>query len=154
MGHPLLESDVYVRIGGKAALTQLIDPAGTGTWDTTTLQTAMQDAWNFVTAAVQVQADIVGKTIQQLRECYPDYISLAAMKTLKLLWVYGSSGQALPPRIDELDKLADAQLQMLAERRRKHGAQNTQTSAAQRITEINIDPHHRRMTLESFKGFI
>lgn len=154
MAHPLTDADVYGRIGGQAALTQLIDPTGTGTWDPSTLELAKQDGWNFVTAAVQVQADIVGLTVQQLRDQYPDCISLAAQKTLKFVWVYGSSGQACPERIAEMDKMADAQLQMLAERRRKHGAQNTDPSAAQRITRIEIDPRNERMTLRSFRGFI
>lgn len=154
MAHPLLESDIYQRIGGKPALTQLLDPRQTGTWDPATLDTAMQDAWNYVLAAVQVQADVVGLTVDQLREQYPDYVALAAQKTLKFAWVYGSSGQACPDRIAQLDQLADQQLQQLAERRRKHGAQNSDPGAAQRITRIDNDPCNERMTLRSFKGFI
>lgn len=152
--HPLVESDMYQRIGGKPALTQLIDPEQTGTWDVAVLELAMQDAWNFVLAAGQVQVDVVGLTNDQLRERYPDYITLAAQKALKFVWVYGSSGQACPVKIAELDRMADQQLQLLAERRRKHGAQNVDPSAAQRVTGIDIDPCRERMTLRSFKGFI
>lgn len=154
MAHPLTEADVYHRVGGRAALAQLIDPDRVGAWDAATLDLAMQDAWNFVTSAVQVQADIVGLTVQQLRDQFPDYVSLAAMKALKLVWTYGSSGQACPERISELDKMADAQLQLLAERRRKHGGQNTDPAAAQRIARVDIDPRNERMTLRSFRGFI
>lgn len=154
MAHPLTEADVYNRVGGQAALVQLIDPGGAGTWNPEMLDAAMQDGWNFVLSAVQVQADIVGLTSAQIRERYPDYVSLASMKTLKFVWIWGSSGQALPSRIDELDKLVDAQLQMLAERRRKHGAQNTDSSAAQRIVRVDIDPDRTRMTIASFRGLI
>lgn len=154
MAHPLLEADIYQRVGGQAALTQLIDPNSQGRWDADMLDRAMGDAWTYVISAVQVQADIVGLTVDQIRDRYPDYVTLAAQKTLKFLWVYGSAGQACPAKVVELDRLADAQLQLLAERRRKHGAQNTDPSAAQRVTRIDIDPSNERMTLSSFKGFI
>ena len=45
---PPLPADVYNRSGGKAALTQLIDPNGQGTWSEETLDTAMLDAWLWV----------------------------------------------------------------------------------------------------------
>lgn len=154
MAHPLTEADVYNRVGGRAALAQLIDPDRVGAWDAATLDLAMQDGWNFVTSAVQVQSDIVGLTAQQLRDQFPDFVSLAAMKALKFVWAYGSAGQALPARIDELNKECDAQLQLLAERRRKHGGQNTDPAATQRITRVEIDPRNERMTLRSFRGFI
>lgn len=150
--HPLLPADVYNRFGGKAALTQLIDPNGQGTWSEETLDTAMLDAWLWVLSFVQVQAQIVGLTNDQLREAYPDYISLAARKTVPNLWLAGASGQAMPEAIKELNGELNAQLEALAERRRKHGGQNTDPSAAQRVARIALADG--RMTLGAFKGFI
>lgn len=151
-GHPLLPADVYDRFGGKAALTQIIDPVGLGTWSDTMLDAAMLDAWLWVLSHVGVQAELAGLTHEQLRADYPDYISLAARKTVPNLWLAGSSGQAMPDAIKELNGELNAQLDALAERRRKHGGQNTDPSAAQRVARISLA--EGRMTLSSFKGFI
>ena len=51
---------------------------------------------------VQVQAQIVGLTNDQLREAYPDYISLAARKTVPTL-AGGGVRQAMPEAIKELN---------------------------------------------------
>lgn len=150
--HPLTAEDVYERFGGRAALTQIIDPARQGTWSETTLDLAQEDAWLWVISHGMVQADLEGLTKEQIRAQFPDYISLAARKTVVNLWLAGSSGQALPPRLQELNQELNRQCEALAERRRKHGGQNTDPSAAQRITRISLDDG-QRMTLASFRGF-
>lgn len=151
MSHPLQDSDIYNRVGGQDKLTQLIDPQGTGTWSTATLELAMQDAWNFVVAAVGVQVELVGLTTQQLRDGYGHLITLASQKTIRLLWNYGTSGQACPQKIIDLDALADQQLQLLAERRRKHGNIGTNPTPAQAVQQVDINPLRDRMTLGGFR---
>jgi hypothetical protein len=154
--HPLTEADVWRRIGGRAALTQLVNPGGTTTWDAATVEIGMQDAWNFVVAAVGVQVELAGQTNDQIRENFPHLVTLASQKALRFIWVSGSGGQAVPDGIKELDTLADQQLQMLAERRRKHGAVGFSPSPAQAIENIDLNKFGGRMTLTGFRdgGFI
>lgn len=151
MPHPLVAADIYNRVGGQDKLTQLIDPQGNGTWSEATLELAMQDAWNFVVAAVGVQVELSGLTMQQIRDGYGHLITLAAQKAIRLIWNYGTSGQACPPRITDLDGLADQQLQMLAERRRKHGDIGTNPTPSQAVQRVDMNPLRDRMTLGGFR---
>lgn len=151
MAHPLIESDVWLRIGGRPALTQLANPQGTVRWDAPTVDTGMQDAWNFTVAAVGVQAELTGYTNAEIREKFPHLITVASQKALRFIWVAGSGGQALPEGIKEIDALADQQLQLLAERRRKHGAIGFSPAPAQAVEEIDNNPCHTRMTLRGFR---
>lgn len=152
MAHPLVAADVYNRMGGQQALTQLMNPSGTITWNVAMLDTAMGDAWNFVVAAVGVQAELAGYTDSQIREQYPQLITIAAQKSLRFGWLGGSGGQALPQGIKDIDELADAQLQLLAERRRKHGAVGVSPAPAQQISQVRIDQDNSRMTLGGFRS--
>lgn len=151
MAHPLEDSDLYNRVGGQAALTQLIDPTGTGTWSAETIELVKQDAWNFVVAAVSVQVELSGLTMAQIRAGYGHLITLASQKGIRLLWNYGTSGQACPPRIVDMDALADQQLQMLAERRRKHGDIGTSPTPSQAVQQVDMNPYRDRMTLSGFR---
>lgn len=152
MSHPLVAADVYDRLGGKAALTQLIDPEGRGTWNEQMLDKAMGDAWLDVISYTGVQTSIEGLTTEQIRDAFPDYVSKAARLTVPILWVSATGGQALPPTLASLKAELLTQLEAMAQRRRKHGGPNTDPSAAQRVVRISLDDG--RMTLASFKGFI
>lgn len=156
MSHPLLDSDVYIRIGGRDKLTQLINPGGTASWDPATLAIVMQDAWNYVVAAVGVQAELTGYTNDELRTNFPQLITLAAQLSIVKAWLYGSAGQAMPDRVVALNAQVEAELQRLAERRRKHGAVGFSPSPAQAVVNIDMNPNHDRMTLSGFRsgGFI
>jgi len=157
LAHPLEEADVWKRIGGRAALTQLVNPEGTTSWDADTVDTAMQDAWNYVVAAVGVQAELAGYSNAEIRANFPQLVTVGSQKALRFVWVAGSGGQALPAGIQEIDALAEQQLQMLAERRRKHGAVGFSPSPAQAVDGgIDNNPNRDRMTLSGFRdgGFI
>jgi hypothetical protein len=157
MANPVFitDADVYNRIGGRAALTQLIDPEGTGAWSPDVLLTAQQDACNEIIAAAGVQAELGGFTIDDFRVKFPHLITLAAHRCIYLCWLYGSAGQACPDRIIALKDDTGRELDQLAERRRKHGAVDFSPTPAQRVTQVDNDPHHRRMTLRSWqRGFI
>lgn len=151
MAHPLLDSDVYIRIGGRDKLTQLINPGGTTSWDPATLAIVMQDAWNYVVAAVGVQAELIGYTNDELRTNFPELITLGAQLSIVKAWLYGSAGQAMPDRVVALQAQVEAELQRLAERRRKHGAVGFSPSPAQAIVNIDMNPNHDRMTLDGFR---
>ncbi len=156
-GNPLfiIDTDIYNRIGGQAVLTQLIDPQGQGTWNQDILTLAKQDACNEVISAAGVQADLNGFTVDDFRSKFPNLVTLAAQRCIYLNWVYGTSGQACPDRIVALKQDTDAELQRLAERRRKHGAVDFSPSPAQRVAQIDNDPTRTRMTLRSWqKGFV
>lgn len=147
-------ADVYNRAGGEAALSQLIDPEGTGTYSTTILDLAIQDATNLVVMAAGVQSVLSGYTQEQIAEKFPELVTIAALKAIPLCWDYGTSGRARPEHVQGMDARADALLQMLAERRRKHGATDFSPTPAQEISQIDIDPNNERMTLTSFRrGF-
>lgn len=154
--HPLLDSDVYIRIGGRDKLTQLINPGGTTSWDPATLATVMQDAWNYVVAAVGVQVELTGQTNDQLRTNFPELVTLAAQLSIVKAWLYGSAGQAMPDRVVALNAQVEAELQRLAERRRKHGAVGFSPSPAQAIENIDLNKFGGRMTLTGFRdgGFV
>lgn len=147
-------ADVYNRFGGEAALAQTIDPQGTGTYSTDVLTLAIQDASNRVAAAAGVQVILSGLTQAQYQERFPDLVTLAAQAALILCWTYGTSGRALPENLAALSTAVEAQLQLLAERRRKHGAVDYEPNPAQTVTQVDNDPDHTRMTLSSFRrGF-
>jgi len=154
VAHPLDEDDLYRRIGGKAALTQLIDPQQTGTWDAATVELAMQDGWNMVVSAAGVQSEFSALTKPQLREQFPDLIMYASFLALPLLWQYGTSGQAAPTLVKDREAQAKIDLELYAQRKRKHGSQSTNPAAAQRVALVDPDPDHNRMTLSAFKGYI
>jgi hypothetical protein len=154
VAHPLEETDLYRRIGGKAALTQLLDPQQTGTWDAETAELAMQDGWNLVVSAAGVQSEFATLTKPQLRDQFPDLIMYASFLALPLLWQYGTSGQAVPQTVKDKEAQAKIDLELYAQRKRKHGSQSTNPAAAQRVALVDPDPDHNRMTLAAFKGFI
>ncbi len=151
MAHPLVAADIYNRVGGQDKLTQLIDPQGNGTWSEATLELAMQDAWNFVVAAVGVQVELSGLTMQQIRDGYGHLITIAALKAIPLVWDYGTSGQARPQNIGERDSRCDQELQLLAERRRKHGNIGTNPTPSQAVQQVDMNPLRDRMTLGGFR---
>lgn len=151
MAHPLQASDVYNRIGGQAALTQLIaDVTQSETWNTDVLDLAMQDAWNLVIDAAGVQAELGGYTNEQLREHFPSFITVASQLALGLCWDYGTSGRAQPDGVKSLVVAAQAQLEMYSRRRRKHGAANYSPQPAQAIANIVLAGNDR-MTLCGFR---
>lgn len=152
MGHPLIDSDVYNRIGGERALTELMDPNGRGTWDVSMLETAMGDAWNFVVDSAGVQVELAGQTNAEIRTNFPSLITIASLKSLGFSWLNATGGQALPDGILRYDTLADQHLVALSERRKKHGAVGYDAPISQRIDRVDIDPGKTRMTLESFRG--
>lgn len=150
-------ADVYLRFGGEAALAQAIDPDGTGTYSTAVLALAIQDASNRVAMAAGVQVELAvtpAYSQTQFQEKFPELVTLAAQAALILCWTYGTSGRALPDNLAALNVAVEAQLQLLAERRRKHGAIDYSPSPAQTVTEVDNDPNLDRMTLSSFRrGF-
>ena len=150
----LFDPDIYDRVGGQAVLTQLIDPNASGMPDVYILRKTQEDACNDVIAAAGVQADLNGFTISEFREKFPHLVTLASHICIYYCWLYGSSGQACPERIRELKTEADSKLEMLSERRRKHGAVDFSPNPAQRVTQVDNNPKHTRMTLEGFqRGF-
>ncbi len=148
----MLPADVYNRMGGQQALTPLLNPNGTTSWNVTMLDTALSDAWNYCVAAVGVQADLAGYTDAEIRANFPQLITVTAQKSLRFSWIAGSGGQATPDGIKEIDGMAELQLEKLAERRRKHGAANFSPAPAQRVSQVNMNPHHDRMTLCGFRS--
>lgn len=156
MAHPLIDSDVYNRIGGQRALTELMDPNGNGTWDVSMLELAMGDAWNFVVDSAGVQVELSGQTNAEIRANFPSLITIAALKALPFAWLNATGGQALPDGILRYDTLADQHLVALSERRKKHGAVGYEAPISQRVARVDLDPEKNRMTLESFRsgGFI
>ena len=135
MANPVFitDEDLYLRIGGRAALTQLIDPQKTGSWNTETTLRARQDACNLVISAAGVQADLAGNTVEQFRERHPELVTLACFKGLYLCWLSGTGGQACPERITALNAEAEAGMENLAKRRRKHGAVDYSPNPAQEV---------------------
>lgn len=147
-------ADVYNRFGGEAALSQAIDPTGTGTYSTDILTLAIQDASNRVAAAAGVQSILVTDppySQAQYQEKFPELVTLAAQLALILCWTYGTSGRALPDNLTALNAAVEAQMQLLAERRRKHGAVDYSPAPNQAIAQIDNDPNHNRMVLSSWR---
>lgn len=147
----LLDSDIYDRIGGQAALTQLLDPQFEGVFSQDMLQKVENDACNEVIAAAGVQVDLNGFTVAQFRDKFPHLITIAAQYSLYLCWLYGTSGQACPDRIVTFKAEAELKLQQLAERRRKHGASDFAPYPAQKVTQVDNNPNHTRTTLLGFQ---
>lgn len=146
-------ADIYLRLGGQASLVQLLDPEGTGTWSEDMLTVAIRDASNKVAAAAGVPIELSGFTQDQLREKFPDLVTLAAQLAIGLVWTYGSSGRACPDRITALMTEANASLQLLAVRQRKPGAVDYSPTPAQAIRNIDPDPNQTRSlgTVSSWK---
>lgn len=152
MANPVFitDEDLYLRIGGRAALTQLLDPNKTGMWNTDTTLRARQDACNLVIEAAGVQADLAGNTVDQFRDRYPALVTHACFKALYLCWLYGSSGQACPERIAALNTEAEAGMENLSKRRRKHGSVDFSPQPAQEVRgSIELGPG--RWTLAGWK---
>jgi len=148
------DADVYLRFGGEAALAQAIDPDGTGTYSPAVLLLAKQDASNRVAAAAGVQSVLTVDppySQAQYQEKFPELVTLAAQLALVLCWTYGTSGRALPDNLAALSASVEAQLQLLAERRRKHGAIDYSPAPNQAINRIDNDPDHNRMVLRSWR---
>lgn len=147
------DQDLYDRIGGPAALTQLIDPDGAGKWNPSVSLKARTDACNFTLEAAGVQADLGGFTAADFATKFPNLVTWASLKGIALAWLYGSGGQAMPPGISFYDQQANAGLEMLATRRRKHGASDFSPQPAQQINgSVDHDPNLTRMTLDSWKS--
>lgn len=150
-------ADVYNRFGGEAALSAAIDPEGTGTYSTAVLTLAIQDASNRVASAAGVQVELTvdpAYSQVQFQEKFPELVTLAAQLALVLCWHYGTAGRALPENLAALNVACEAQLQLLAERRRKHGAIDYSPTPAQAVAQVDNDPYLDRMTLSSFRrGF-
>ena len=148
------EADVYNRFGGQNALAQTIDPEGTGTYSPAILALAIQDASNRVASAAGVQVSLTTDppySQTEFQSKFPELVTLAAQAALILCWTYGTSGRALPDNLATLSATVEAQLQLLAERRRKHGAIDYSPAPAQAIARIDNDPDHNRMVLRSWR---
>lgn len=153
MANPVFisDEDLFLRLGGRASLTQLMDPGKTGSWNTESTLRARQDACNLVIAAAGVQADLAGNTVEQFRERHPELVTLACLKGLYLCWLYGTGGQACPEKITALNAEADAELERLAKRLRKHGAVDYSPNPAQEVRgSIELGPG--RWTLSGWKS--
>lgn len=149
----LTDADLYNRVGGQAALTQLIDPGRTGRWNTAISLMVRTDACNFVLEAAGVQADLNGYSAADFATKFPNLVTYAAYRAIALAWVAGSGGQAMPPGVAKYDELATQGLELLATRRRKHGASDFSPAPAQQISgSIDNDPDRTRMTLDSWKS--
>ena len=153
MANPVFitDEDLYLRIGGRAALTQLMDPNKTGSWNTETSLRARADACNLVIEAAGVQADLAGNTVEQFRDRYPALVTHAAQKALYFCWLYGTGGQACPERITALNTEAEAALENLAKRLRKHGSVDYSPQPAQEVRG-SIELGEGRWTLAGWKS--
>ncbi|MFO0578693.1 MAG: hypothetical protein U1A78_32220 [Polyangia bacterium] len=155
MANPVFitDEDLYLRIGGRAALTQLMDPNKTGAWNAESTLRARTDACALVIEAAGVQADLSGNTVEEFRVRFPNLVVYACFKALYLSWVFGSSGQACPEKVSALNQEADAGLEKLATRRRKHGSVDYSPEPAQEVRgSIDMDPGSTRMTLASWRS--
>lgn len=147
------DEDLWRRLGGQDKLTQLCDPTKSGTWDATTTEMARRDACNVVLSAAGVQADLGGLSAADFASKFPDYVTYACWKTIPLVWMYSSSGQAMPEWVAAYDAQATAQLELLATRRRKHGAADFSPQPSQEVRgSIDNDPDRTRMTLSSWRS--
>ena len=147
-------ADVYHRIGGQAALAQLIDPEGTGTWSPSVLTLAIQDASSEVIMSAGVQSMVTATSQAQYQERFPELVTLAAQRALVLVWIYGTSGRAMPAHIETIGTMATQKLDDLRARKAKHGAVDFSPEPAHRIASVDNDPNSNRMTLSSWKtGF-
>lgn len=147
-------ADVYNRIGGEAALAQLIDPNGTGTYSTDILTLAIQDASNRVASAAGVQVFVTTTppyTQSEYQDKFPELVTLAAQLALVLVWTYGTSGRALPDNLAALNAAVETQLQLLAERRRKPGSVDYSPAPSQQISQVDNDPDRNRMVLSAWR---
>lgn len=148
------DADLYNRVGGQAALTQLIDPGRQGRWNTTVSLLARTDACNIVLEAAGVQSDLGGLAAGEFATRFPSLVTYAALKAIPLAWVYGSGGQALPPGLQRYDEQANQALELLATRRRKHGASDYSPQPSQEIAgSLDNDPERIRTTLDSWRSF-
>lgn len=147
----LTDDDLWGRMGGKPALTQLIDPQKTGVWNTTTAELARQDACNEVIAAAGVQVQLISD-VATFRANFPHLVTIAAQLAIVNVWTYGTSGQAMPDRIQQLQTQVVASLELLAQRRRAHGSVNYVPDAAQKFSgSVSLDPGDTRLTLSNWK---
>lgn len=138
-------ADVYNRAGGQAALSQLIDPEGTGTYSTTVLDLAISDASNLVVMAAGVQSVLSGLTQAQIAERFPELVTCTALKALPLCWDYGTSGRARPEHVQGMDARADVLLEALRARRAKHGATDYSSTPNQQVnSNVDNDPNQTR----------
>ena len=149
----IVDADLYNRVGGQAVFTQLIDPSRSGRWNATVSLLARTDGCNIVLEAAGVQADLGGFAPSEFATKFPNLVTYASLKSIALVWVYGSGGQAMPPGVQRYDDQANQALELLATRRRKHGASDYSPQPAQQITgSVNNDPHLTRITLDSWRG--
>ena len=147
------DADLYNRLGGQAALTQLLDPQGTGAWNPEVSLLARTDACNFVLEAAGVPADMAGYPASDFAAKFPNLVTYAALKAIALAWQYGSGGQAMPAGVVKYDAQADQGLSLLASRRRKHGASDFSPAPSQAVRgSIDNDPDFNRMTLASWRN--
>lgn len=151
----IFDEDLYKRIGGRPALTQLTDGKKTGTWNVETTARARFDACNIVLEAAGVQSDLGGYGATEFSSRFPNLVTYAVFKALYLTWLYGTSGQACPPNVIAFNQEADAGLERLAVRRRKGGAADFSPQPSQEVRgSIDNDPDGSRMTLAGWKtGF-
>lgn len=155
MANPVFieDSHLYLRLGGQAALTQLMDPQKTGRWSPAVSLTARSDACNKVLSAAGVAADLGGYSAAEFASKFPNLVTTAALKAIALSWLYASSGQAMPEGIAKIDAEAESDMDKLAERKRKQGAADFNPDAAQLVNgSIDNDPNLDRMTMASWKS--
>lgn len=155
MANPVFiyDADLYNRLGGRAALTQLLDPEGRGIWSAEMSLLVRTDACNLVIEAAGVQVELSGGTVEQFRARYPNLVTYASLKGLVLGWLFGSGGQALPERLAAFDAKVETALERLATRRRMHGAVDFDPQPAQEVRgSVDMDPNGERMGLASWKS--
>lgn len=155
MANPVFitDEDLWLRVGGRPALTQLLGGAKNATWNAEMSLRARTDACALVIEAAGVQADLAGYSVEDFRSRFPNLVVHACFKAIALLWLYGTGGQAMPDGVKAFDEQAEAGLEKLATRRRKHGAVDYSPQPAQEVRgSIDNDPGRTRMTLASWRS--
>lgn len=150
------EKDVYQRFGGQAALTQALDPKGTGSYDLPSLQSFIQQASEEVAARanVVIQVQAIAKAVAQGKEAWSNYpllVYLSADLTVVKVWRYGTSGQAMPDQIRELEMRVLDDLEKIRKLELSIGAPAAYPTHQANITVVDMDPGNRRMSLKGFE---
>lgn len=147
----LTDADLWRRMGGQDKLTQLLDPERTGTWNTTTSESARQDACNQILASAGIHAEHV-TDIADFRDKFPHLVTVAAQAAIVLLWQYGSSGQAMPEGVQAFALAVAAEREALQTKRIKQGTPEYNPQSPQQIVgAIDLDAGRSRMSLASWK---
>ncbi len=150
------ELDIYQRFGGQAALAQALDPKGTGSYDVPSLQSFIKQASEEVAARanVVVQVQAIAQAVAVGRDAWSNYpllVYLAADLTVVKVWRYGTSGQAMPEQIRELEVRVLEDLEKIRKFELSIEAPPAYPSHQANITRVEMDPDQRRMSLSGFQ---